>query len=238
MIGLYERYFVEGGRLRGAGKDAAQSLFNTLPRQIKRMALFDALIGHDSSDLFEAIFDVDAESDTDLFGADDGAHDRDALRSIASAEDLRLRRAAATTPTLGGGPMRPPDSPNRRGMSLSPNASPRKRRGFPSAIDTSYAAEVPSFGKRSPLARLFAPEPAVVPPSPSEMLGADLGAPQAHAALKKMESLLEEFKALPATRLREEMKELQVGCFKFYLQSPMGLMLHDRTDRHELKICY
>jgi hypothetical protein len=170
-------------------------------------------MGSDAYDLYEAIFDVDLDHDDDVFGPEDGeTHERDALRSIASAENIRVRRIASLErPQSSINPII--TSPTRR--QPSPHASPRKRRPFTSAIDTSNAAEVPSLGTRSPLAKLFTMGTTVVPPSPAmpvdkDLLGADLYSASSQSTIVKMEQLLHEFQKLPAAKLTEEMKELQV----------------------------
>jgi hypothetical protein len=90
LIGIYERYLAAGRKLRQTSKDAAQSLFNSLPRHIKNMPLVEALVGSSSNDLFDAIFDVEFDdNDYELFGDSDADMDLPALRSLYSRESLK-----------------------------------------------------------------------------------------------------------------------------------------------------
>lgn len=103
--------------------------------------------------------------------------------------------------------MSPPRSP-MKGSGYSPGASPlHLPSGLPAVLEPGYSAEIPSLGKRSPLARLFA--------------GGGLAAGNAggsvkldkagEASLKKLETLLEDVKDLPVNKLKDEMKELQAS---------------------------
>lgn len=216
VIALYERYFSSGQPIRQSSKDAAQSFYHSLPKQIKTMAIFETFLGPKSRDLFEAIFEVEVDSDDDLFPDDEEEHgDNHGLRSYASAESLRLRRMNSTA-TRDATPTR-----SVRAISPSSQRSPTKRRPnlLTPLATTSGAAELPSqSGQRSPLSRLWGPSRAMAhgqrPASPAygDTLGADLAGPTP-AAVRKMESLLEEMKALPVQRVREDMKELQVSAW-------------------------
>lgn len=194
IIGIYERNFAAGQKLRATGKDAAQSFYNSLPRHIKNIPLLEALFGSGSSDLYEAIFDVDTPDD--LF-EDSDEEFRPALRSVTSRESLQP------------GPSLPNPRPQRRPSSLprpprgdhsSPNGSPRHRLAshLSPLVHPSNSAEIPSnAGSRSPLSMLFGSR--LQPENATD------------TAIKKMEAIVEDMRGLPVQRLREEMKELQVS---------------------------
>jgi len=189
IIGIYERHLAAGQRFRESGVCVANSFFNSLPRQIKNIPLVEALVGSSSDDMYEAIFDVDAGSDMDLFG-DSEDEFASALRSLPSRDYLE----APSTPTVK---MR-----NRRPSSTRPRGSPRGSPRIPISLDP--APEVPASGSnRSPLAVLFGSRL----PSTSDAQAAAL---RAEASVRRVESLLEDIRDLPVQELKEEMKELQV----------------------------
>lgn len=109
-IALYERYWASGQILRESSRGAAQNFFHSLPRHIKHMPLVEALVGSSSADLYEAIFHVEVEHESELFGADgDGYDSDDALISLASraASPRRQRRRPVSTSAspLAGSPL-------------------------------------------------------------------------------------------------------------------------------------
>lgn len=98
-IAIYERYLAEGQCFRESGKGAAQTLFNSLPRQFKHIPLVEALVGSTASDLYDAIFDVEIEDDLGLFDEGEGEDPfigLPILRSIRSRESIR----APVTPSV------------------------------------------------------------------------------------------------------------------------------------------
>ncbi|KAF9466490.1 receptor-activated Ca2+-permeable cation channel [Collybia nuda] len=193
IIGLYERYFAAGQRLRESGIGAAQSLFNSLPRHIKNMPLVEALVGSTTNELYEAIFDVEISSEFEFFEeSDDEFH---TLRSLHSRENLRLppsptprrqKRPASIDPPLRETPQR--NSPRSRAISsLSPLAP--------------VAPEISASSARSPLAMLFGQRMAS-PTDPHTVASVE-------ASVKRIEALMEDMRDLPVQRLNDEMKELQ-----------------------------
>jgi hypothetical protein len=193
VIGLYERHFSAGQRFRESGKGAAQSFFSSLPRHIKNMPIVEALVGSSSTDLYEAIFDVELPHELDLFESED---DHPAIHAIRSYESLRPGRSRQR-----------PSSHSRSfrdSEAYSPLPSPRAHGSISPGHFLGASEQQGSLGGRSPLTRLFAPR--LVQASQSE------GAIVEHvdAAVKKIESLLHDIRELPVRRLRDEMKELQV----------------------------
>ncbi|CAK5268564.1 unnamed protein product [Mycena citricolor] len=182
-IGLYERYLADGQYLRQSSRDAAHNLFNSLPRQVKNMPIIEAIVGSTSSNLYDAIFALDADVSPDLFH--DSDDERPQLRSVASRETLPSLRHRASFTSLGA-----------TSRQLSPTPSPRKR--VVSAIATldTASAEI-STGNRSPLARFFAH---VDPPSPAAPV---------EASVRRMETIIDDLRDLPVSRLKDEMRELQ-----------------------------
>lgn len=203
-------------RFREASEQSARSFYNSLPRQIKNLPVLDALMGSDTADLYEAIFelDLDPEADYALFDEHENPfYERPALRSIASAENVRLREHHGNGNGNGRGrdegllfPRAQSMSP-RRSTASTPHGSPR-RRPLPSLTTRPVSVESPHVpaGQPSPLSRLFGG--ARGPRAGSESAG-----PQVEASVRRVEALLEDAKELPVQRLREEMKELQV-CFR------------------------
>ncbi|KAJ7274546.1 hypothetical protein B0H12DRAFT_1228255 [Mycena haematopus] len=192
VIGLYERYFAAGQILRESSVDAAHTLFNSLPRQIKNIPFVEALVGSTSSNLYEAIFELDGPTGTGLFDESD-EEDFPQLRSIASRDTLteRVRRRPSRVSLA-------PRSPHRT-ASPGPHGSPRRRPL--SALDIGVAsAEMTSDG-RSPLARFFAH---IDPPS-----AGPAGQGNIEASMRRVETILEDLRDLPVNRLKDEMRELQ-----------------------------
>ncbi|KAF7323041.1 hypothetical protein HMN09_00084000 [Mycena chlorophos] len=198
VIGIYERYLADGQALRESSKDAAHTIFNSLPRQIKNMPIVEALIGSTSSNLHEAIFEIDSPPAGDLFAESDAEDDRPHLRSMASHESL----ASVRTPPSGV--RRQPSRVSFAGRSsrreLSPLGGgspgrPRPTSGLELGVSS---AEVPS-GNRSPLARFFAH---VDPPPTSENVDIE-------SSVRRVEAMVEDLRDLPVHRLKDEMRELQ-----------------------------
>ncbi|KAF8896600.1 receptor-activated Ca2+-permeable cation channel [Infundibulicybe gibba] len=189
IIGVYERHFAVGQKFRESSKGAAQSLINSLPRQIKNIPLIEALVGSSSNDLYDAIFDIDAPPESGLFYDSDDDFQA-GIRSFPSRDNMR----AAGSPT----PRSRRRLSSRERSSVRDNAalldSPRPR------IITSLAPElsIPDAG-RSPLARLFAQRPVLD----------HLPVPNVENSMKKIESLMEDVCKLPVHKLKDEMKELQ-----------------------------
>ncbi|KAJ7494620.1 receptor-activated Ca2+-permeable cation channel [Mycena galericulata] len=139
VIGVYERYFAAGQILRESSKDAAHTLFNSLPRQIKNIPLVEAL----------AIFEIDAPEGEGLFEESDEEFPQ--LRSVASRDTLTssagVRRRAS-------------------GVSVAARSAHRERSPLRplSGLDVSVSSAEVSSGGRSPLAKFFAQ---VEPPAPA-----------------------------------------------------------------------
>lgn len=237
VISLYERHLTSGSKLRETGKDAAQTLFNSLPRHIKNMPLVEALMGSSSNDLFDAIFDVEVgQDDYELFDESDGEGLGGALRSMNSRENVRVGqggRAASRSPVPQIRKRRPTSlgrlNTERREAS-SARGSPRTRGLALTSMGSSEFLNSPEVmtsptttSNRSPLARLFGSRfssaaaggsGALFPLPTSDSTAAQVAvqaATNTEASVKHIESLLEAVSELPVQRLKEEMKELQVS---------------------------
>jgi hypothetical protein len=248
IIGIYERHFTAGRRFRVTSKEAAQSLFNSLPRHIKNMPLVEALVGSASNDLFDAIFDVEIDdNDYGLFGDSDADMDVAALRSYHSRESPKpIVDSGNVTPSKENrngkkrheSPSPVPQirtrKPSRgrisseqlqRAESSSGQNSPKLRRLTLSNLNTDDVVNSPevvtttTMSNRSPLAKLFASRflspPAGGFPREESILSASPVARVAttgtEASVKQIATLLENVKELPVQKLKDEMKELQVG---------------------------
>ncbi|KAG6833378.1 hypothetical protein H0H87_007995 [Tephrocybe sp. NHM501043] len=188
-IGIYERYFAAGMRFADTRREAAQSFFKSLPRHIKYMPLVEALVGPSCNDIYDAIFDTDVPSELDPFDDSDD-DDIPILRSFHSRESIAA--AVPLTPRRRRVRSRPP--------SVRRSPRPALNLNLPSA-EPLLSAEAPITESRSPLAMLFG----------SRMPSADGTASIARteAAVKRVESMVEDIRHLPVQRLKEEMKDLQ-----------------------------
>ncbi|KAJ3516556.1 hypothetical protein NLJ89_g1051 [Agrocybe chaxingu] len=229
IIGMYERYLASGQSFRETGVDAAQSLFNSLPRHIKNMPLVEALVGSSSNDLFDAIFDVEVDdSDFDIFDSDAEA-DVPALRSLHSRENMQVRG-----PSKDRGDSRSPVPKIRRrrptslgrvstrgAASVGEGSAQPSPKQFGSGVTALSPVDmltspeiITSAGSNlSPLARLYNSRFSSVAPAESNSSVAAQAAAQAaastEASVRHIEALLEAVSELPVHRLKEEMKELQ-----------------------------
>ncbi|KAI3610675.1 receptor-activated ca2+-permeable cation channel [Moniliophthora roreri] len=182
VIGFYERYLTSGQLLHKSGKEAALNFFNSLPRHIKHTPLVEALVGSSSSDLYEAIFDVEAEHEVELSEMSDDEVPR--LRSVNSREPIHRRISPSPS-----GRQRPSSlvTPSRR-ENPSPLGSPRP-----------YVSTNLDPPPSSPLAKLFTR-------GSSKEVTADTA--QLKESVKRMEELVGDMKD-PVRGLRDEIKELQ-----------------------------
>jgi hypothetical protein len=162
-------------------------------------------VGSHSSDLYEAIFEVEISHQLELF---DGLNDElPAMHSPrASHANARPGDSQPGSPTR-----RRARSPRSDIDPPSPQESPRLRKtsGFSPLVETFSSTEVPSLGVNSPLSKLFGVRPRI---STSTTTPDDhpLADTDAVAVVKKMEGLLGEMRDLPVHRLKDQMKELQV----------------------------
>ncbi|EJD07018.1 receptor-activated Ca2+-permeable cation channel [Fomitiporia mediterranea MF3/22] len=207
VIGLYERYFESEDSLFAVGKDKAQHIYNSLPRNLKNMPIVEAIVGVRAHTLYDAIFDVDISEEQEFALFEDFSEDDDepALRSLASRENFRKRqgtrtpsrRRAQSASTTGT-----PDHLPSPGAPRSPRRGPKE--GVP-ADSRQTGGLVPGLSNLrtpSPLARLFgAPQNTMGPASPISE--------EALAGVRRIENMLEGIRDLPVHRLKDEMKELQ-----------------------------
>ncbi|GLB40556.1 putative receptor-activated Ca2 -permeable cation channel [Lyophyllum shimeji] len=207
LIGIYERYFAAGQRFAETGREAAQTLFNSLPRHIKHMPLMEALVGSSSNDVYEAIFEVDVTSEIDPF--EDSDEEGPFLRSFHSQENVgggaagqpgtptTPRRRKRLAPSAGGAATPSPRaSPRSKNLNLAlPPMEPSQ------SAEPLLSAEQPASVNRSPLALFFS----------SRMPSADghAAAVRAEATVKRVEAMMEDMRDLPVQKLKDEMKDLQ-----------------------------
>ena len=234
VIGAYERYWATGQKLRVSSKDAAQSLFNSLPRHIKNMPLVEALVGSSATDLYDAIFEVEIDEDEyNIFNDSDGEYDAAQLWSMHSRENLpRGGRSTSRSSVPEIRTRRPPSLVRRSGgangrETSSTRNSPRRRvqtNATLAPLEITESPEVtPSLSNNlSPLARLFSSRFTSVsgpPPTPSAMETSNSAlateavhqaATNSEASLRHIETLLGAVSQLPIQKLKDEMKELQV----------------------------
>ncbi|KAI5119644.1 hypothetical protein M0805_009005 [Coniferiporia weirii] len=213
VIGLYERYFAPGQELRMSGKETAHHLYNSLPRNLKKMPLVEALVGSNAHTLYDAIFDIELsdEQEHGLFdGFDDFDDERPELRSLTSHENMRKgtrtrtpsRRRAISVPGSPDGGLPSP------GMPRSPRRRPKE--SITSNNEQTGGLGVPNLKEPSPLARLFGAPRLVMSASESSATVAPVViTDETMAGVRRLEHVLEGIRDLPVQRLKDEMKELQ-----------------------------
>ncbi|CAL1716889.1 unnamed protein product [Somion occarium] len=223
-IGVYERYLREGQKWRESSSDA----YSSFSRKMKNVPILEHLVGSSSTDLYEAIFDVeDHHSFHGLFpDSDDEEHDLHALRSTVSQDSIRPPSITISRPSISRsqppdsrqpyGAANPPQTPQstrsyrQERATGSPTGSPRPRRVsmLPSLsqIQPSNSGEIPTAGPGSPLSKLFTGRKGA---STSQVDKAIAASANAEAAIRRVETLVEDIRALPVNRLKDEMKELQ-----------------------------
>jgi hypothetical protein len=146
-------------------------LYGTLPRELQASFLVDALMGTAAADVYDAIFDVDAGSDVDLWsdeeedvrsdpGAPSGSGRKDvnggnvpARRFLASSENVNQRARVQSAVSPQRLPTQSPER-GRASMGTSPVASPRKPR-FPRLSIDGGSIGSKDIVAPSPLARLY-----------------------------------------------------------------------------------
>ena len=205
--------------MRQSSKRAAHTMYNTLPRSIRRIPFLEAVVGTNSKDLYEAIFDVEVSHEFELF-KDENEDEIPILRSIGSRENV-CATSVTLTDSRPGTPRKQGNSSHpRHGLSIdvpSPRESPsrsRKTSVLSPLVETFSASEIPSINVKSPLGKLYAHRPAPLTKSTS---GTPLDehpspvVPDIAPTVKKMEVLLDGLRDTPIIRLRDEMKELQVS---------------------------
>jgi hypothetical protein len=183
VIRTYECYLADGSFLRETRKDAAHSLLNKLPRQIKTNLLMEALVGSTASDLYGAIFDVEYIQEPGFF--QDSDDERPPPAPVQSPPESPLAKVRKESP-----------SPERSD-SAGRVTSPRLRVQSMITIPEAPGSEFMRMRGKSPLTRLF-----------TNKSTTEVHLPQ--ASLRKVEALMDEVRDLPVQRLRDEIKELQV----------------------------
>lgn len=222
VIGIYERFLAQGQRFRESSSGAAHDIYSSFSRSVKNVPFLESLVGSSTTDLYDAIFDVDASQTYELFDSDD-EHDHPALHSAVSRDSLRVPSPPPQHQPPPRSPLGPrraaspraPRSPTHRQRYGSPGASPVLRStALPDLVEPYNSAEIQTVGPRSPLSQLFtgrrgagrrtvsASHERLAPPPPGSA-GSDAG-------VRRLEGLVEEIRALPVNKLKEEMKELQV----------------------------
>ncbi|KAF9810730.1 hypothetical protein IEO21_06822 [Rhodonia placenta] len=212
VIWIYERYLAQG-QWRDNSPDAANSMYSRFTRKMKSLPLFD-LLGTHSTDIYDAIFDVEMSHDTDIFF--DSEDEMPASHFLSSHDSLHFPPSHGTAPQTAPIPQFESPTPRiRRHASLprstllgrsksrrdglSPSVSPRSRKITLPAMASSTSGEIPTIGPHSPLSRLYSGR--------NNASATQLD--RVNSAAARVEALLEDVRGLPVNRLKEEMKELQ-----------------------------
>ncbi|EKM58418.1 uncharacterized protein PHACADRAFT_90851 [Phanerochaete carnosa HHB-10118-sp] len=221
-IAIYERYLAQGRHFRESSSATAHDLYNSALRGVKHVPFLERLVGASTADLYDAIFDVDAPEAYELFASDEddgdgddrpaptSARSRDSVRPPSPGSAARRPRGPRRTTSLRS--FRTPRSPRS-----PPGGSPAMRAtALPDLVAPYNSAELPTAGPRSPLSRLFTARGAgrrTISASHERLAPPGAGTAAAPAvderAVRRLEGLVDEIRALPVNRLKEEMKELQ-----------------------------
>ena len=262
LIAVYERYLREGQKWRESSTDT----FNLLSRRMKNVPFLEHIVGSSTTDLYDAIFDVEV---TDIAGLgifddddDDAADDRAELRSIASREDAHDTSAPPPPPFVVSAPQaqssapssattqnharrpasvpRPPASPSGR----STRSTGRRDASSPSGSPRPRRLRLPSVIQAS----LSGEIPSSGPKSPLSRLYTGrtfLTVSQAaamnattEASIKKLDAAVESMKNLPVKKLKEEMKELQVSFFLKFIELQSKAILQSGVHLFLSLSCY
>lgn len=198
---------------------------------MKNMPILEHIVGSSSTDIYEAIFDVeDHHSFHGLFSdSDEEEQDRPGLRSAFSQDSMRPPSISVEAPRSsqsqppsdsrrpfnGGNPPETPRSARSHRQDRttdSPGGSPRPRRGALPTIDSATSGEIQTIGPRSPLGRLFTGR-REISVSLTQVDKVVAASASAEAGIRRVETLVDDIKRLPVNKLKEEMKELQVSSW-------------------------
>ncbi|EGO24559.1 hypothetical protein SERLADRAFT_356145 [Serpula lacrymans var. lacrymans S7.9] len=202
-IALYERHLAAGQPLRRSSKGVANSFYNSLPRHIKTMPVLEYLVGSHTTDLYDAIFEVEDSHDFGLFDGSQADGDEHTMHSLPSPVVPDFGHESSS-----GAPFQ---WQSGHTMSLQvevPSPRTRKTSVLTPLAETSGNADVIKMDNSTPLARMFGrfmPQGATHSPERPPHHGAGL-----EIGIKRIEALLEDCKTLPVQRLRDEIQELHV----------------------------
>ncbi|KAI9460358.1 hypothetical protein F5148DRAFT_983294 [Russula earlei] len=213
-ISLYERYVLKRSSVRESAQLIAHSIYGSLPWPIRSFPFFEALMGSNLNDVYEAIFEteVDLVEESEVLFADT-EQDRVGLHSWASREtapqsmlppELHVPEGPERTGTRA--PSCPRSqlgqssrSPRTRKLSLRPSLAEHLRAGTTDAQGLSPHAH-------TPLSRLFGARRFEVdgqsPVNDQKLDKVDEG-------VRRIHTLLEEVREMPVSQLKDEMRELQ-----------------------------
>jgi hypothetical protein len=217
VIGVYERHFAPGRQFVEQSKNRIAEIYHTLPRQLRSVPLLEALMGNNGANLMEAIFQVDLPPDEvgNLFPEETKTPNlsrRTSRMSVVGADgNLEVPQSPTSVTTRRTGRTGQSQAPSRRGMSRPPPANATSTANLAAAAPAPPAdqdAPIHHDLFDSPLVRLISGRSAAHRPS-----DANVNWEEAVASLKKVETLLEAVKETPVVKLREDIKELQVGPF-------------------------
>lgn len=159
------------------------------------MPVVEYLFGSQAADLYDVIFEVEDSRDFNLFN------------DMDQEEPSRLSPMAPTTlPGSSSGRGRP--SLLVEGWESRSPSRTRKISTLTPLEEISSTANVLSLETTTPITRLFSRKP-TLPSIKVESLG--VAQLDSEGGLQRLQSLLEECRELPVTRIRDEMKELQVS---------------------------
>lgn len=193
LIHFYERFTIAEHRFPST---TAHSLYTTIPRRLRSIPFLEAIVGTESTDLYDAIFDLDVEPASSLFRE---PAQTQRLRSAGSRESMRSSVTGKRPERVATSRPRTPivESPSVQ----EPTTPLRGRRTHLSSL-VGVGGERPP---QSPISKLFDRLSVNAPAATQRAVSGGLD-----DTIKKLEALVGDLQGSSAAGLREEMKELQV----------------------------
>ncbi|KAN0093050.1 hypothetical protein V8E55_003834 [Tylopilus felleus] len=188
VIALYERQLVSRQKKREFNQDSKQSIYQSLPRHLKKIPFVEHLVGSKSTDLYDVIFEVEESRDFNLFHDSENEDARAPSSAAASAQPASsFSGSPARGRTIRLDTQQTPSSARKRKIStLTP------------LEELSSGAKVFSLDTSTPLSKLFSPSR---PATAVEQEGGDYS--------QRLQGLLDQYRNLPIRLLQDDMKEMQ-----------------------------
>lgn len=152
------------------------------------MPFIEYLVGSKSTDLYDAIFEVEESRDFNLFHDSENEESAPSPSATSVLPATPLSRSPSRGRTALLNSLRTPHSPSKRKVStLAP------------LQEVSSSAKVLSLDTSTPLSKFFSHS------RPVTAVDHESG-----ASLERMQTLLDQYRDLPIRRLQDEMKEIHV----------------------------
>ena len=192
LIHFYERFTIAQHKFPSS---TAHSLYSTMPRRklrIRSIPFLEAIVRTDSTDLYDAIFDLEVEPAPSLFREPSHTQRVVSRDSSMTGKRFETRERAATS--------RPRTPIVESPVAEEPTTPLRGRRAPVTSLVGVGGERLP----QSPISKLFDRRSVNVPAAPQSMTSGGLD-----DTVKRLETLVGDLQGSSAAGLREEMKELQ-----------------------------